>query len=55
MQGLLFMLGSFVIEGGLVALVMYLLTEPDRQRRRREAARPPITTLEAAEELPKAA
>lgn len=36
MEGVLFMLGTIVIEGGLVLLLMSLLTASDREQRREE-------------------
>jgi hypothetical protein len=50
MQGLLFMLGTLVIEGGLVMLIMWLITAGDRETRREEEARRRLTALEAEEE-----
>ncbi len=49
MQGVLFMLGTVVIEGGLVALIMWLLTASDREAAREEEARLRLTELEAEE------
>src|SRR3989304_5416466 len=46
MQGILFMLGTVVIEGGLVALIMWLLTTGDREARREEEARGRLGELE---------
>ncbi|HEU4760178.1 MAG TPA: hypothetical protein VFT91_09395 [Dehalococcoidia bacterium] len=50
MEGVLFMLGTIVIEGGLVALIMGLLTVSDREARREEEARRRLAELEAEEE-----
>ena len=50
MEGVLFMLGTIVIEGGLVALIMWLLTASDREARREEEARQRLAKLEAEEE-----
>ncbi len=46
----LFMLGTIVIEGGLVALIMWLLTASDREARREEEAKWRLAQLEAEEE-----
>lgn len=37
MEGFLFMLGTIVIEGGLISLLMWLFTAGDRETSRREA------------------
>ncbi len=50
MEGALFMLGTIVIEGGLVALIMWLITAGDREARREEEAQRRLTALEAEEE-----
>lgn len=50
MSGFLFILGTVVIEGGLVALIMWLLTTGDREARRDEEARHRLGELEAEEE-----
>lgn len=50
MEGVLFMLGTIVIEGGLVALLMWLFTASDREARREEEARRRLAVLEAEEE-----
>ena len=50
MEGVLFILGTVVIEGGLVALIMWLLTASDREARREEEARSRLAELEVAEE-----
>jgi hypothetical protein len=50
MEGVLFMLGTIVIEGGLVALIMWLLTASDREARREEEAKRRLAQLEAEEE-----
>ncbi len=50
MQGVLFMLGTIAIEGGLVALIMWLLTASDREAAREEEARRRLAELEAEEE-----
>jgi cbb3-type cytochrome oxidase subunit 3 len=49
MEGFLFILGTIVIEGGLVALIMWLLTTGDREARREEEARRRLGELEAEE------
>ena len=50
MEGTLFILGTIVIEGGLVALIMWLFTASDREARREEEARRKLAVLEAQEE-----
>lgn len=50
MAGILFMLATIVIEGGLVALIMWLLTASDREARREEEAKRRLAELEAEEE-----
>ena len=50
MQGLLFMLGTVVIEGGLVALIMWLFTASDREASHEEEARSRLAEIEAEEE-----
>ncbi len=50
MPGFLFILGTIVIEGGLVAMIMWLLTTGDREARREEEAQRRLTELEAEEE-----
>ena len=50
MPGFLFILGTIVIEGGLVVLIMLLLTAGDREARREEEARSRLADLEAQEE-----
>ena len=50
MEGVLFILGTVVIEGGLVALIMWLLTASDREARREEEARRRLAELEVEEE-----
>ncbi len=50
MEGALFMLGTIVIEGGLVALLMWLFTASDREARREEEARKRLAELEAEEQ-----
>ncbi len=50
MPGFLFILGTIVIEGGLVALIMALLTASDREARREEEALSRLAKLEAEEE-----
>ena len=49
MEGVLFILGTIVIEGGLVALIMWLLTASDREARREDEARRRLSELEAEE------
>lgn len=56
MPGFVFILGTIVIEGGLVALIMWLLTASDREASHEEEARRRLAELEAEEErLSKAA
>lgn len=50
MNGLLFMLGTLIIEGGSVFLLMWLITERDREASRAEDARRRLAELEAEEE-----
>ena len=50
MEGALFILGTIVIEGGLVALLMWLFTAPGREARREEDARKRLAELQAEEE-----
>ena len=50
MEGFMFILGTVVIEGGLVALIMWLLTTGDREARREEEARRRLGELEVEEE-----
>lgn len=50
MAGFLFILGTIVIEGGLVALIMWLLTASDREARREEEAQRRLAELEVAQE-----
>jgi hypothetical protein len=50
MEGLLFMLGTLVIEGGLVLLLMNLFTRSDREARRQEEMQRRLAELEAEEE-----
>jgi hypothetical protein len=49
MEGALFMLGTVVIEGGLVMLLMSLFTRSDREDRREEEMKGRLATLEAEE------
>lgn len=49
MEGALFMLGTVVIEGGLVMLLMSLLTRGDREARREEEMLRKLAELEAEE------
>lgn len=56
MHTVLFMLGNLVVMGGLVLLIMRLLTAGEREARRQEEARHRPAVPEAEEErLPKAA
>ncbi len=55
MQTALFMLGTLVIQGGLVLLVMWLLTAGEREARRQEAQRRLAAPEGEEERLPKAA
>ena len=50
MPGFLFILGTIVIEGGLVAMIMWLLTASDREANREEEAKRRLAELEADEE-----
>jgi len=50
MEGALFMLGTVVIEGGLVLLLMSLFTNSDRELRREEEMKRRLAELEAEEE-----
>ena len=50
MEGALFILGTIVIESGLVALLMWLFTASGREARREEEARKRLAELEAEEE-----
>lgn len=50
MEGVLFMLGTVVIEGGLVMLIMWLVTADGREARREEEAQRRLAALEAEEE-----
>ena len=54
MQGLIFMLGTVLIEGGLVALIMWLFTAQDREGRKDLEAQRRLAELEAEEERLKA-
>jgi len=54
MSGALFMLGTIVIEGGLVFLLMSLFTASAREERREEEERRRMLP-EGGERLPKAA
>jgi len=50
MEGTLFILGTVFIEGGLVALIMWLLTTGDREAQRKAEARERLAVLEVEEE-----
>ncbi len=50
MEGALFMLGTVVIEGGLVMLLMSLFTRSDREAGRQEEIKQRLAELEAEEE-----
>ena len=50
MEGLLFMLGTVIIEGGLVLLLMRLFTRSDREARREEEMKVRLAELEDEEE-----
>lgn len=50
MEGVLFMLGTVVLEGGLVYLIMWLFTANDREAAREERARKRLGELEAEEQ-----
>jgi len=49
MEGALFMIGTVVIEGGLVLLLMSLFTRSDREARREEEMKRRLAELEAEE------
>ncbi len=49
MPVVLFMLGTLVIQGGLVMLIMWLLTASDREAAREEATQHQLAALEAEE------
>jgi len=49
-EGVLFMLGTVVIEGGLVALIMWLFTAQNREAGREEDAHRRLAELEAEEQ-----
>jgi hypothetical protein len=49
MPVVLFVLGTLVIQGGLVMLIMWLLTAGDREAAREEKARYQLAALEAEE------
>ncbi|KKK82576.1 hypothetical protein LCGC14_2801990, partial [marine sediment metagenome] len=46
MPGFVFILGTIVIEGGLVALIMFLITAGDRESRREEEAQHRLAELD---------
>ena len=46
MEGMLFMLGTVVIEGGLVLLIMSLFTASEREQRREDDSRRRVPALE---------
>jgi len=50
MDGTLFMLGTIFVEGGLVYLLLRLVTEGARGEEREDEARRRLKTLEAEEE-----
>lgn len=50
MEGALFILGTIVIEGGLVALIMWLFTAGEREAEREVEAKRRLAELEAKEE-----
>ena len=50
MDGTLFMLGTIFVEGGLVYLLLRLLTEDAREEQREEEAQRRLKVLEAQEE-----
>ena len=50
MDGALFMLATGIIEGGLVLLIMWVFTSPDREANREEEIRRQLSELEAKEE-----
>ena len=50
MDGILLMVGTIVVEGGLVYLLLRLLTEDAREEQREEEAQRRLKALEAEEE-----
>ncbi|KKM26575.1 hypothetical protein LCGC14_1583390 [marine sediment metagenome] len=50
MPVILFVLGTIVIQGGLVLLIMWLVTSSDREARREEENRHRLASLEVEEE-----
>ena len=50
MDGILLMVGTIVVEGGLVYLLLRLLTEDAREEQREEEAQRRLKALEAQEE-----
>ena len=50
MDGTLLMLGTVIVEGGLVYFLMWLLTSGEREAQREEEARRRLAVLESAEE-----
>jgi hypothetical protein len=48
----LFVIGTFIVQGGLVALIMWLLTAADRAQGREQDAIKRLTEFEAEEERP---
>ena len=51
MDGILLMVGTLVVEGGLVYGLLWLLTQDAREGQREEDARRRLKALEAQEEL----
>lgn len=50
MDGILLMLGTIVVEGGLIYFIMWLLTAGQREEQREQEARRRLAELEAEEE-----
>lgn len=50
MDGVLFMLATVVVEGGLVYFIMWLLTSGERETQKEEESRRRLAELEAEEE-----
>ena len=50
MDGILLMVGTLLVEGGLVYFLMRLLTSGEREAQREEEARHRLAALEAEEE-----
>jgi hypothetical protein len=50
MEGLTFMAGTIIVEGGLIALIMWLLTASEREAGQAEHARRRLQEIEADEQ-----